>query len=236
MDRENLIEKVRKLRNLSTSSNLNEAAAAARAAEKLIQEHCLEEAEFELAEGSQEFVVEDGLPLTDWNERQTVWQNVLLTVLSTAYTCEGIIKTNHLGKVGFYAIGRPADIATMRYQYAYFVVEMTRLAHLMAPKTLTRGGGKHWHKSFYLGGVQAIRESLVSAKQEVRQQASSTALAVIDKHMEETQNFFKEKYPKAKLVNLKSTINRDAWQKGHDAGSGLSPKPGLGSGVRGLLK
>src|SRR2546421_209940 len=45
MTNEAVIEKVRKLRALATSQNAHEAAAAAAAADKLIQEHRLSEAE-----------------------------------------------------------------------------------------------------------------------------------------------------------------------------------------------
>jgi hypothetical protein len=236
MERESVIDKVRKLRNLSTSSNLNEAATAARLAEKLIQEHCLAEAELEITEGSNEVTIEDGIAVTDWNQRQTRWQNVMLTYLTQAYACEGVLRYNADRKLGFYCIGRPSDIATVRYQYAYFAVELVRLANLLAPRDLNRGEGKHWHNSFYLGAVQAIGESLAAAKKEVRAQASSSALAIVDKHADDAAALMKHKYPSSRSVSFKSNIDADAWRTGHQAGSTLQSKPGLGSGVRGLLK
>ena len=118
MNREDLIKKVQALRALTASSNLNEAAAAAKAAEKLIQTYALEEAEFEFTNGSNEKVYEDEHPLTNWGQRQTVWQNILLTALGKAYNCEGLLKHKN-GKIGYYAVGRPSDISTMRYQFAY---------------------------------------------------------------------------------------------------------------------
>lgn len=237
MSRENIIDKVRKLRALSNSSNLNEAASAARMAEKLIQEHCLAEAELEVIEGSHEVAGEDEVPLTNWNRRRTVWQDSLLYQLARAYNCVGILKHDREGKFGYYATGRPSDIATMRYQFAFFVVELTRLAGVLAPNDLTRGEGKTWYKSFYMGAVKAIAESLTVAKQETRAQASSTALSIIDKHMDEAKSAFMKKYPKThKMQTARANIDIDAWHMGHQAGSGLSPKPGLNPGVRGLLK
>lgn len=236
MERESLIERVQKLRALSTSSNLHEAAAAASIAEKLIQEHCLAEAELEIVQGSQEKAHEDGMPLTDWDQRQTIWQNILLTHLCKAYNCEGLPKWGKDGRVGYYAIGRPSDIATMRYQYTFFTIELTRLAHLLAPSYLRRGEGKRWHNSFYLGGVSAIGESLRKTKHEVRAQANSSALAVVDQHAADALALKKEKYPKCRTVTYNNSIDGDAYRLGKQAGSGLSPKPGLGSGIRGLLK
>lgn len=235
--RQDIIEKVRKLRALSSSSNLNEATNAAAIAEKLIQEHCLAEAELEISQGSQEVAHEDALPLTDWDQRQLVWQNILLTHLCKAYNCEGILKWGKDSKIGFYAIGRPSDIATMRYQYLFFTVELTRLSRLLAPMGMRRGEGKRWYNSFYLGATSAIGESLRKTKQEVQAQANSAALAVVEKHAADALALLKEKYPQSKSREHNIDIDGDAYRLGKQAGSGLSPKPGLESGgVRGYLK
>lgn len=235
MERDSVIEKVRALRALSTSSNLNEAASAAKIAEKLIQEHCLAEAELEITLGSQETPHEDGVPLTDWNQRATNWQSFLLSHLTKAYNCTGIHSWKH-GKYNFYAVGRPSDIATVRYQYAFFTAELTRLCLGLAPDGMGRGEGKRWHNSFYLGGVSSIGDSLKSAKQEVRAQASSSALAVIDIHMEEALAVRAKLYPDLQSRSTSVSLDSNAYAIGKRAGSTLQSKPGLGSSVRGLLK
>ncbi len=235
MNRESIIDRVRKLRNLTASNNLNEATAAARAAERLIQENALEEAELEVSQGVSETVMEDGQSLTDWDQRQCVWQNILLTTLCTAYNCSGVLKRNQ-GRIGYFAIGRPSDIATLRYQYAFFCLELGRLAHLMAPAGLNRGAGKHWHKSFYLGAVSAISRELQAARAETRAQASSTALAVVDQHQHEAAMLLAKLYPRSRHRAHHSAIDRGAYELGQLAGSNLQAKPGLGPGIRGLLK
>src|SRR5579859_2714835 len=140
MNKTPIIEKINKLRELSRNSaaSIEEAASAARIAEKLIQEHQLAEAELELSHGSQESVLEDEKAITDWNQRQTVWQNILITNLCKAYNCTGVLKFKG-NKLGYYVIGRFSDISIVRYQYAYFVLELSRLAHVLAPSTLARG-------------------------------------------------------------------------------------------------
>lgn len=234
MNREDLIKKVQALRALTASSNLNEAAAAARAAEKLIQDYALEEAEFEFANGSNEKVHEDGDPLTDWGQRQNVWQNILLTSLTKAYSCEGIMKTKD-GKLGYYAVGRPSDISTMRYQFAFFSLEITRLAPLLAPNDLGRGSGKRWYNSFYLGAVRAISDSLVEAKKQAQNVATSQALTIINKHAQEAADWMKVYHPNAKIVTKRSQYNADAYNLGKQAGAGLQSKPAINPGYRGLL-
>lgn len=234
MNREDLIKKVQALRALTSSSNLNEAAAAARAAEKLIQDYALEEAEFEFANGSNEKIYEDEHSLTDWGRRQNVWQNILLTALTTAYSCEGILKHKD-GKIGFYAVGRPSDISTMRYQFAFFSLEITRLAELLAPNDLGRGTGKRWYNSFYLGAVRAISDSLEATKKQVQNTATSQALAIIDKHAQDAADWMRVYHPEMRTVQKRSRHDQSAYNLGKQAGAGLQSKPGMGTGYRGLL-
>lgn len=239
MERENIIEKVQKLRALAQNSaaTVDEAAAAARAAELLIQKHSLAETELEAIRINVEPIADDENPLTDWGQRQTVWQNILIHGLAKSYNCSSVMKWDKLGRPGIYAIGRASDVALLRYQYTFFVVELTRLAHALAPKTLTRGSGKTWHNSFYRGAVHAILESLKTAKAEVRAQANQAALIVVDQHMRAIEAFKAQKFPSSSTTTMASGhIDPDAYAKGMEAGANLNPKPGLGPGVRGLLK
>lgn len=237
MNRTDLIKKVQALRNLAgnSASTLEEAETAARLAEDLIQKHSLEEAEFEFANGSQEEVSEDGVPISSWNQKQVVWHNILLTALVHAYDCEGIMSYRD-GKLGYYAIGRTSNVATVRYQFAYFVLELTRLAHLLAPDDLKRGSGKTWHNSFYRGAVSALLLSLKKVKQEVRSSANSSALAVFDKNAMELKRFMQQRHPNQRVVSKPlNAHDPNAFRLGQQAASGLQSKPSLNSGFRGLL-
>lgn len=236
MNRPELIDKIQKLRSLANSnSSLEEAASAARIAEKLIQANSIDEAELEAKTGSSEFPIEDPDPFTDWKLRQTVWQSSLLVALATAYDCKGILKDGVDGSYGFYAVGRPSALATLRYQYSYFRLELTRLANALAPSYLRAGSGKTWYKSFFLGAVSAIKASLVSAKTEVRSQASSSALIVLNQHAIEAANKFKELYPRTHKTQSANNIDPQAYAMGKQAGAGLQQKPALAQGVRGYL-
>jgi len=236
MTRQNTIDKIQKLRALAENkaASLNEAATAARLAEKIIQENQIEEAELEISVGSHEDAIEDPTAMSDWNQKQTVWQSSLLMTLCDSYNCEGLLKRKG-GKCGFYAIGRPSDLSTVRYQYAFFTLELTRLANMLAPAYLERGSGKHWHKSFYLGAVSAIRSALVSAKAEVRAQASSTALVVLNQHAMEAANKLHELYPRLRTTKRIDNIDPSAYAMGRQAGAGLQQRPALDSGPKGYL-
>jgi Protein of unknown function (DUF2786) len=238
MERENIIDKVRKLRALAdnAAATVDEAASAARAAELLIQKHALAEAELGSAsQGVMEGIINDDNPLTDWDQRQTRWQNVLLHALAENYNCSNVLKRKD-GKLNIFTIGRPSDIEVMRYQFAYFVLELTRLAQMLAPRTLQRGTGKTWHNSFYHGAVNAIIDSLKSARTEVTKQATSNAIIFINNHMLQVEALKNKLYPDSRTVYTKTHIDRDAYEMGQQAGAGLQAKPALAPGVRGLLK
>lgn len=238
MERQSIIEKVQALRNLAAckAATIDEAAAAARAAELLIQKHQLAEVELQAVSAEvAEAIVDDDNPLTDWGKRQKVWQNILLHALAENYNCSNVIRRKDETQ-NIYTIGRPRDIEMMRYQFAYYVLELTRLAQLLAPRDLRRGSGKTWFNSFYRGATSAIIESLKSARREVRQQASSTALVFINKHMQEIEQLKAKKYPWCSTKTFGGKVNPDAYRMGKQAGANLQVKPGLPSGVRGLLK
>lgn len=237
MERESIIDKIRKLRALAenAAATVDEAAAAARAAELLIQKHSLEEAELgAVSKEVLEAIIDDETPLTDWGQRQKVWQNILLHAMAENYNCTNVLK-HTLSGANIYTIGRASDIAILRYQFAYFVVELTRLAHLLAPATLKRGSGKTWHNSFYHGATDAIIASMKSAKQEVIKDATSTALVFINEHMQKVEDFKVQKYPWSRTTKTKRHIDPEAYEMGKLAGSGLQAKPALAPGVRGLL-
>jgi hypothetical protein len=237
MNRESIIEKIKKLRALAGNNNsVEEVATATRLAEELIQKHQLEDAELEISFGSTEQVLEDQEALTDWKLRQTIWQNSLLSCLCQAYNCEGVLKQTKDGSLAFYAIGRPSNISTLRYQYSYFVLELTRLAQSLSPFGLKRGSAKKWYNSFYHGAVQAIGSELRRSKQEIKSTANFSALAIIDKQAREALDLKHRLYPRAgsKKLHIRN-INYDAYNIGKQAGSSLGPKPGLALGVRGLL-
>lgn len=239
MERENIIEKVRALRNLAEnkSATIEEAATAARMAELIIQKHALAEAELLVNDSNdaKEEIIEDSAPLTDWKKRATNWQGSLIKGLSDIYGCEVLILYKN-GTPNVYAIGRKSDIEMLRYQYTFFMVELIRLANNLAPNNLGRGSGKTWYNSFYRGGISSIIESLRAAKKEVRQQASSSALVFIDQKAKEIQEFMKKSHPHLRTKSSYSNIDPDAYNKGKQAGANLNPKPGLAPGVKGLLK
>src|SRR4029079_8147154 len=83
-----LIAKIQKLRALASSANVHEAAAAAAAAERLIQEHNLSEAEVATGAGDEDEPVEASEIAGTMKQLET-WKGELFHFLLKAYQCSG---------------------------------------------------------------------------------------------------------------------------------------------------
>jgi hypothetical protein len=205
-----VIEKVRKLRKLAGSDNVNEAAAAAAAADRLIQEHGLAEAQLE-AEGQAEgeAPAEDATPGTTWYGQTVTWQLNLISGLARHYGCSSyLITVCNETEAGVYKhgraykmIGRPSDVASVRYMYAWLVAEIEGLAQK------NTGNGRAWLNSFRIGCVVGVVEAMRAEKRAVIDQAraagASAAIVLVENRLAEAKAVRDAKHP-----DLKSSGNR----------------------------
>jgi hypothetical protein len=222
-----ILDKIRKLRALATSSNVHEAAAAAAAAERLIQEHNLSEAELQ---------TEEDVPVTredtaTFGKHVANWQSNLLFHLGRAYQCSGFYARTGNGFV-FRCYGRPQDIETLRYQYAFFTAEITRLA-----ASQCKGQGRTYHNSFRLGAVKAIGEALKTANHDARKQATSSALVVVDQRADLAKATRDKENPDLRNSSGgSSNINGQAYAAGQRAGANINQRTAIGQGGTRLLR
>ncbi len=170
MSIQGVIEKVQKLRKLARSTNEHEAAAAAAAADRLIQEHGLVEAQLQ-AEGKVEAepVAEEKDPLTVWRGRAPTWQRQLASGLTRHYDCAAYLSWDYehrtsTGGPGLRhnLVGRASDVAAVRYMYGWLSVEIERLAQTH------KGSGRSWLDSFRRGAVQGVLNKLYASKKAAR--------------------------------------------------------------------
>lgn len=184
-----VIEKIRKLRALAQSSNVHEAAAAAAAASRLLQEHELAEAEVEAAgQAPTESAARAELPLDEYGNQISAWRNQLAGTLKRMHGCAGWVdrhrnpSTGRIDRQRDVIVGRPSDVATVRYLYAWLTTEIERLAAAQG-----RGKGRAWAHAFKLGAVVGIREKLEEAAAVTRAAATSSALVVVDRRLAESR-------------------------------------------------
>lgn len=187
--REKIIDRVRKLLALSTSSNVHEAAAAAGRAQDLIERHALrdEEIEDESPEARAEragyttYVLETTGRVTEW--RLVLAQGICHVNGCTLLTWREGPRRRRKTKI--VAAGSPRDLSAIAYLYEYFRVEIERLATAVRAKRY--GVERTYMSSFRLGASVTIREKMEAARNavhnELRLTGDATAIARIDKRL-----------------------------------------------------
>lgn len=181
----NPVEQIRKLREIAsrTTSNPNEAAAAAAAAEKLCQKHRISQAMLEAGEVAEGPVEAD----IDAFQKIEPWKSYLLTDLAKLHGCEVVyLRTKGRGYEAV-AYGTDDDLATLKEMYDWLVSEMLRQAEA-GPSS------PRWRKSFLLGASEGIREALQEGAKQARKEAPSTALAILDARLQAAHKAVKEKH------------------------------------------
>lgn len=172
-----VVDKVRKLLRLSTSSNAHEAALAAAKAQELIDRHQLAQVTLELETPTSVAALE---PIQNFHDapldrptRLDQWRGRLASCLARANAC----------RIYFFGprimlIGRASDAETVRYLYAWLVQEVDRLAEADGA-----GKGRTWRNNFRHGVVDGINAQLKRQRQTfaetMRHEASGNAHALV---------------------------------------------------------
>lgn len=176
-EKEKILTRVRNLLKLAEGgANEHEAAAAASAAQKLIEAHKLDEA---MLDASADEGREPEEPVREWEDPLDAAKSKIAWKGSLA---SGIARAN--GARIFWRgpsiriVGAPSNVATVRYLYMYFVREIERLAKQYA------GNGRSWMHAWRCGVADMISTRLKEARNEARTEAQAattgTALARVN--------------------------------------------------------
>ncbi len=179
-----IIEKIRKLLALSKSTNANEAAAAAAKAQRLMTEHQIAEAELESGEQHERATLADD-PIDTFGWQTPQWKERLCGSLVQLNGCmcwklSRWERGTRVRKVQI--VGRPSDVATVRYLYAWLTAEIERLA-----QRNTKGRGRDYANSYRMGAVVGCVSAMQAADRQARQTAPSAALVRLDAREEEAR-------------------------------------------------
>ncbi len=210
-----MIDKIKALRALAQSSNIHEAAAAARAAERLILEHRI--AESELVDRDDTIISIEAYTI---GGRLAPWIGSLAAILGRAYSCAPLIQGRHLR-----VYGTPSDVETYRYQLAFFASEINRI-------TAKERKGRTYAKSFRLGMVDAIRAALAEVRESY---GGSDALVHLDDRRNRALAALRGEN-RTKMRNAgRTNIDPSAFAAGRTAGQGLNTRAQLGAAGGRLL-
>jgi hypothetical protein len=179
------------------ASNKHEAEAAARALAALLDKHQLEEAELKTptaVEGIVETPDEDPLYA---EKRTNPWKMYLATTLCKHYGVAVLRGRGRNQREKFFTmIGRPSDIAIVRYMFAWLSIEATCLLNKEA-----RGRGVVYRRSWMFGFVRGIQEQLTAARRAAWAHGTSTALTVLGDRERLAWEHAKTIYGNAKVVD-----------------------------------
>jgi hypothetical protein len=240
-----VIDRIKKLLALAKSSNPNEAANAAAAAQRLMEEHELEEGDLAAHSGQ---AVKDPVKeeyLSPFSYRQVDrWRAALAYGVCAGFGChywwEVVVTAapvKGLGMVGkmkrnraLRVIGRATNLATAQYMFLYLDREVQRLAQeaylLVVPRPLASGAIR-WRNSFMVGAVRVITDRLAARREEFLHPVgeASTALVVVQRGQAEVDAVHQQREVELGLRSLgasKADPNLDAYLQGKEAGEHVS--------------
>lgn len=214
MASEAVLDRVRKLLALATSSNVHEAAAAAARAQRLIAQHRLEEwlaVEVDpdpIADGADE-------PL-EIARRLRKWKVVLATALAEANGCVAYTAPRGAEEV-IALIGRARDRAAVRELWDGLVKRIEWLSATHGPNRPRR-----WHEAFRIGAVDAVVERLRGVGAEVREEHGEGLVAIdaaAAAHRTALDRFVAERLSLGKGRAIR--VDGRAWERGKAAGEGM---------------
>lgn len=221
-DKEKILGKIKKCLALAKSSNPNEAAAALRQAQKLMQQHGLTDEDIALSDVNEK-------PFKAGNaETPPQWLAMLISTVATAFGVRPVFSSGMSGwqssKVIFIGVGSQPEIAGYAYEVLYRQVKKDRSEHVKQqsnrckPATKTRRGDL-----FAEAWVQGVSQTV-------------TTFAMPEQHKE-----LIGKYMQTRHKNLNTLKPRTAEAKGNDyqsqsegyrAGKAASLNRGMNETVR----
>lgn len=156
LNNEQTLDKIRKLLRLGESNNENESAAAIAAAQKLMDKHNISEMMLNINKPDTEQITDERDPLWKGKHSRSQWRSRLASILANANSCKIYLKVPDI-----HVVGRPSDISSVRYLFAYCEREIERLSSRYK-------NGKSWANNYKMGICDAIESKLKEARTEAR--------------------------------------------------------------------
>ena len=224
MDNSKIIQKIKKLLALSESSNVNEAATAARMAAKMMTEYQIEMADVIKAELNRG----DGLTTDNISEKTyynwPLWMQSLSIGVARLFDCQ--VKYNYIGeKLNLSIMGYEADVQMVKWMYDFLYRELKNICE-EACKNKGNVSRSTFRKNFFQGAVTEIKKRMVEMYKENEKSfySSGTGLIVLKKKLVQ-KKFGVEKYKKYKR---NYNLNNEAYNKGKIAGKDINLNRPLG--------
>lgn len=231
MTLEEAIEKAQKLLNLAQSDNVNESAAAAAQAQKILDKYEISKAMLDDNTSPDDEDIEhfDYSPLDEASKfNLDSWRSRLAQLVCKYNMCTLYTTTTFKTKQ-IILIGRPSDVDKVRYIYSYLTAETDRLC-----KRDCEGTGRTWRNNFRHGVVDTLIEKFRESRDETIKElkianVDSTALIKVENALQSMENKRNEaiEWRDENLQLTNKTINmnsprRDARNLGRQSGQEIN--------------
>lgn len=230
MTKEDVVSKVRKLFELSNSTNENEAALAAAKARELLSRYNLSMADLPTDEMTglvyaTEAAVQVGKILHNWVRG-------LLIHVGRWYECEHIIHRRSGRNLTLLFIGAAADVEIAAYTFQFLCGELNRLLEKALPplKREHRNWSPAALRYAYLdGAVKRIGERFREHTQKIRTEERDGCKELILVKEQMIRIYMAKAFPRIRMEYGRSRlVNAGAFEKGYSDAGSLSLRPGIG--------
>jgi len=230
MTRDKVIERIRKLLALSTSSNKNEASTASSHARRLMERHGLTEAD--VTDASQDgMMFELSMGAVGFGAR---WKFVLVAAVAQAFHCDVVgLRSAKRRKVRMVGLKKDTEVAARIFKYLLVEIEkLVRSESRNPPDELlievALGVEQHSYRtyldSFRRGAVSAIMLKLAQSEHAPAHPSSKT-LTVTESRRSKAKDYIKSKFTETRYFSLdgsRNEIDDLAFIRGYDLAMGIT--------------
>lgn len=210
MSLESVLSKLRGLRALSQSANQEEAETAARLAAELVHKHRIDEAEVSFSTGATEAINDDGVPLDTFGRNHVLWRRDLGLILAQEHGC-AMYSALHPNSVEMKLVGRPSDVAAVRYLYAWLSADIARIS----------GAYGKDKRSFCLGAVHGIHSALVRGRKAAEAGHGQAAIVLASRYDESVAWLKTARGDMKKASARHAAVSRAVYDRGYQHGQNV---------------
>jgi hypothetical protein len=229
MTKEQVVSKVRKLFELSNSSNENEAALAAAKARELLSRYNLSMADLPTDEIKSAVSVSEASVGVGRVVRN--WVKGLLIHVACGFDCEHIIRRRHAANPILAFIGTTADAEIAVYTFRFLFRELNRLVDMSLPKL--KRENRFWStpslRYAYLdGAVKRIGERFRQHTQAIREAERSGCKDLVLAKEQMIKSYMAETFPHIRTEHAKRrVISAGAFEQGYRDAANIALAPGI---------
>jgi hypothetical protein len=203
-----VLEKIKKLLALSTSSNPHEAALATAKAQELLAQYNVELSQIQTSEPASSY------EQTALSTGSRVWRRQLLGVIARHNFCDTVYDPEEKQTL---LIGERHNSEVVQYLYTYLVRLLESMATEAYRQSTSHLPAITWKDSFYAGALRSINQRLREQQSQFAATSSECRSLVVVKS-EELQEVVHRFHPNLRTGRAKAVVCCDGYYDGIKAG------------------